>query len=72
MFIENDVLNLLYQINGIRSFLIWHTVVRHGDLAGQIGLIGYESSVGAECLYKTLYTYRSDGAEEMGLQDEVL
>ena len=41
MFIENDVLNLLYQINGIRSFPIKSSIARHGDLAGQIGLIGY-------------------------------
>ena len=29
----------------IRSFLIWHTVARHGDLAGQIGLIGYNTKL---------------------------
>ena len=32
---------LLYQINLIRSLLIQDTVARHGDLALQIGLIGY-------------------------------
>ena len=31
----------LYQINGIRSFLIGISIARHGDLTGQIGLIGY-------------------------------
>ncbi len=31
----------LYQINLIRSFLIAVSIVRHGDLAGQIPLIGY-------------------------------
>ncbi len=33
MFIENNVLNLLYQINTIRSFLIAVSIARHGDLA---------------------------------------
>ena len=32
---------VLYPINGIRSFLIGVSIARHGDLAGQIGLIRY-------------------------------
>ncbi len=36
---------ILYQINLIRSLLIEYTVARHGDLALQIGLIGYNTKL---------------------------
>ena len=41
--LTDENIQLLYQINVIRSFLIAVSITRHGDLTLQIALIGYYS-----------------------------